>query len=344
MKIIRLFLLFLLLTFQSCSGQNQNKNKTVRYVFVANWNLENLFDTKDDPKTNDEEFLPDGSKHWTEKRLDKKISHLAMVLQYMNENKGPDLLGVEEVEHKNLLERIIKNTSGKKYKIAYAESPDHRGIDVGLIYNSDIFKLSDVEPIKVVLPNHRETRYILHVTLNFNNQPIHVFVNHWPSRREGLKKSEPNRIAAATTLLKEIEKLYKNDSQVKIFVIGDFNDLPANISISKVLRSGIAKCNSKVQNGLLMVNLAYPLFKKGKGSYKYRDHWNMLDQILVSKSIFERNNFNYVCGSFEIIKPPFMISHSRRWEGTPFPTYGGRTYLGGFSDHFPVGALFEIQK
>jgi len=337
MKPLKYLLLFLTVLFFSCSAQPQHKS-----FFIANWNLENLFDTKDDQNKSDEEFLPNSPRHWTAERLNNKLKNLARVIKNMNDNKGPDLLGVEEVEHKYLLESMIsKYIKRKNYKIAYAESPDHRGIDNGLIYNTDLFKLIDIEKLTIPLKDNHQTRYILHVIMKFKNSKINVFVNHWPSRREGLKKSEPNRIAAATILRKSVNKIFSQNSNANILILGDFNDLPSNISINRILKAKELNCNSASgisKNNLY--NLSLKLFREGKGSYKYRSHWNMLDQVIVSGNLINGNLASYKCSSFQIIKPPFMVEHGGRYEGYPLPTYGGRKYLGGYSDHFPVGAKF----
>ena len=131
------------------------------------------------------------------------------------------------------------------------------------------------------------------------------------------------------------------NSNARILILGDFNDLPSNISINSILTAKEFKCNSITgisQNDLF--NLSFRIFQEGEGSYRYRSHWNMLDQIIVSGNLINGKLVHYKCNSFHIIKPPFMVEHNGRYEGYPLPTYGGRKYLGGYSDHFPVGATF----
>ncbi len=314
-------------------------------IFVANWNVENLFDTKDDPGKNDEEFTPAGRKHWTEQRLNLKLKHLAKVFDLMNNGKGPDLLGVEEVEHKALLQRLLGFVhTDKRYGIAYAESPDKRGIDNALIFNSNLFKLILVQPIEVNLPSGYQTRFILHVKLKSkNNVKLDVFVNHWPSRRGGLRKSRPNRVKAAHELAKAIKTALKQTPDTYIIALGDFNDEPTNYSIKKVLNAKELDCRNPDKTAILF-DLAYKLKIKGLGTYLYRGHWNMLDQIIVSRSVVKKNSFNYECGSFGIFKPNFVIEKTGRYKGAILPSFGGRKYLGGFSDHYPVFAKFIIEK
>ncbi len=338
----KIFIVGFTFLFLAC-GSSTNFGK--RIIYVANWNMENLFDTVDDPQKSDEEFTPLGRKEWTEEKLELKLKHLAKVFSFMNKGEGPDLLGAEEVEHKALLERMLNYVAvSKHYEIAYAESPDPRGIDNALIYNSDIFKLNSLETIEVNLPSRRPTRYILHVTLEVKgeNFKIHVFVNHWPSRRGGLEQSRPNRIVAATRLKNAIEKIKAKEKQPYIIALGDFNDEPQNISIHKVLGADYYDCQHPRFNSFLY-NLAYKIKKEGKGSYKYRQFWNMLDQIIVSKAVALKNKFNYVCDSFKLVKPLYVVQKYGRYKGAILPTFGGRKYLAGYSDHYPVAAKFELE-
>ncbi|MCB0743042.1 MAG: hypothetical protein KDC67_04000 [Ignavibacteriae bacterium] len=346
-NILLLVILFFISTLVSCSQKEKVKSENLEYSFyVANWNVENLFDVIDDPDKNDEEFLPSGSKEWTERKLINKMTNLARVIEFMNDGNGPDILGVEEVENEALLIDLTENyLENKNYKIAYSESPDARGIDNGLIYNSEVFGIESVNPLSIQFDEPKSSRDILFVQLvaHKNKEVLNVFVNHWPSRREGLKESEKFRINAAETLLKEIDKLKKENPNPAIIILGDFNDLPANISISKTLNAKPINCEDENRDSFLQ-NITYNLFQKGEGSYKYKDNWNMLDQIIISNSLLDKVGIDYICNSFIIIKPDFMVEQEGKYKGTPWPTFGGRKYLGGYSDHFPVGAKFIINN
>ncbi|MCW8849676.1 MAG: hypothetical protein OQJ81_06815 [Melioribacteraceae bacterium] len=336
------FTVVLLFLLSNCSNSDKNTTNYSSF-YVANWNVENLFDTIDDPIKNDEWFTPESEINWTERKLHTKMDNLARLINFMNEGNGPDILGIEEVENQALLEDLIdKYIENPKYEIAYSESPDARGIDNALIYNSDKFGIESVNPIKIEFDEPKSSRDILFVQLIIHQtkEVINVFVNHWPSRREGLKESEKFRINAAVTLNNQIQVLKKQDPNSNIIILGDFNDLPSNLSISKYLGAEKLVCDSNNTNDNFLFNLAYEEFQKGNGTYKYKDHWNMLDQIIVSKSLVDNNNIDYECGSFEIIKPEFVLQTEGKYAGTSLPTYGGRKYLGGYSDHFAIGAKF----
>lgn len=344
MKYKILLLLFFTLSFISCA---QTKNDT---LYVAHWNVENLFDTINDSLTIDEEFLPNGKKEWTQDRLDKKIYNLSRIIRSMNNNKGPDFLGVCEVEHQSVLDTMLHNYfSDKNYKIAYLESLDGRGIDNGIIYNQDKLSLLKINSYKVDLSDGYNTRLILEgVFLTQKNDTIYFFVNHWPSRRGGEEKSEPNRIQAAKTLRSAVGSILAKNLYSNIIIVGDFNDEPTNIAITEYLKAQPFICDSIVESDLTedkssdLFNLAYQSWSNGSGSFFYRDDFNMLDQIIVSKNLLVGNHINYICNSFEVYKPEIMVTHTGKFKGAPFPTYGGARYLGGYSDHFPVIAKFKI--
>jgi endonuclease/exonuclease/phosphatase family metal-dependent hydrolase len=346
MKNICVLLIVLTLTSFACAQKNEDT------LFVAHWNVENLFDTIDDSKTEDEEFLPTGAKEWNDERLDKKIYNLSRVISSMNNDNGPDLLGVCEVEHQNLLDTMItKYLSDKYYKTAYLESLDGRGIDNGIIYNSKRFLLLDVKGHRVDVGGDYETRYVLEGIFLFEKtDTLYFFVNHWPSRRGGADESEPRRIAAAKTLRTQVESIFAKNKKSKIFIVGDFNDEPTNISITEYLKAQPFFCDSLDYENLTedlgtdLFNLSYKAWFDGLGSFKYKDDFNMLDQIIISKELLLEERIKYVCNSFEVYKPYLMVTRTGKFQGAPFSTYGGSRYLGGYSDHYPVTAKFLINR
>jgi hypothetical protein len=346
MKLINLLLILISLNFIACA---QNKSDT---LFVAHWNVENLFDNLDDPKTEDEEFLSSGTKEWSDDRIDKKMYNLSRIIRSMNNDNGPDLLGVCEVEHQFLLDSLInKYLSDKSFKVAYLESPDGRGIDNGIIYNSKVFSLLDLIGNKVDIGDGSNTRLILEgVFLYQKKDTIHFFVNHWPSRRGGEDESEPRRINAAKTLRAKIESIFNRNTNSNIIIVGDFNDEPTNVSITEYLKVQPFFCDSlnydKLSEDITtdLFNTSYKSWFDGSGSFFYQSDFNMLDQIIISKELLLGDNIKYVCNSFEVYKPYLMVTRTGKFQGAPFPTYGGTRYLGGYSDHYPVTAKFILNE
>lgn len=346
MKKYYLLIIVLLFSNLACA---QQVNDT---LFVAHWNVENLFDNVDDPKTEDEEFLTSSEKEWTDERLEKKFYNLARVIRSMNDNNGPDILGVCEVEHQYLLDTMInKYLADKSYKVAYLESPDGRGIDNGIIYNSKSLTLLSTKGFETKFGDGYDTRLILLGSFLFDKKDtIHFFVNHWPSRRGGEDESQPRRIKVANTLRKVVDSLFSVNNKSKIVIVGDFNDEPTNISITETLNAQPFFCDSLESSGLIedpktdLFNTSYKAWFDGLGSFFYQQDFNMLDQIIISKDLLLGTDIKYVCNSFEVYKPYLMVTRTGKFQGAPFPTYGGSRYLGGYSDHFPVTAKFILTK
>lgn len=310
-------------------------------LFVAFWNVENLFDTLDDPKINDEEFLPTSEKEWNDQKFQAKINKLSEAIASMNNGDGPDFLGLCEVENKFVLEVLISNKlKNFGYGIIHEDSPDARGIDVAMLFKKSRLKFISQKSAEVKLPTNYPTRLLLAAKFKVGDESIVFSVNHWPSRRGGEEDSEKNRIEAAATLKKLLDENYPNE---KIIALGDFNDEPNNRSITEMLGAENFNCGDKKSDAQKFCNLAYKKMEQGLGSYKYRDQWDMIDQIIVSPNLLD-GRIKYICESFEIYNPYFLQTHSGKYEGAPFPTFGGARYLGGYSDHFSVNAKFIIER
>ena len=228
-----------LVFFCSTTVFSQDKNS----ITVAFYNCENFFDTKDDPEKDDNEFLPNAPMKWDETRYKNKMEKVAQVLDSSVAGSGlPAIAGLVEIENKEVLEDLVSKTQFKngKYGVLCTTGMDDRSIDVGLIYDQAIFTLVKSEELNVTnskLGDYK-TRNILFVTLKATNgDVIYVFVNHWPSRRDGELESEPKRLYAAQVLKNKITELQKKDSKAKVIVMGDFNDHPDNNSILNTLKA-----------------------------------------------------------------------------------------------------------
>ncbi len=338
--LIRSLIAVQILFLVSCSSSSHTTD-----FYVSSWNMENLFDLIDDPDKRDSEWLEGESKGWSEERLAEKLENLSEVIRYMNNGEGPDLLGFQEVEHRHLIDTLIsRHLKNKNYSVAYIESPDNRGIDNGIIYNDEMFDLLEVKSHTVTLQDNYPTRDIVEASFTIDGEvKIYLFVNHWPSRWGGQEKSEPNRISAAEKLKTVITDINDSEDEANIIILGDFNDDPDNLSLNEILGAVEYDCNSKnLNSGSYLYNLSFKTFKNGEGSYLYRGTWNMLDQIIISSPLTEKGNFFYNCASFKVIRPEYMVTEEGRYKGAAKPTYGGRNYLGGFSDHYPVGASFRF--
>lgn len=317
-------------------------NETLKRYVVAFYNVENLFDTYNDPRTNDDDFTPSGKLNWTQERYQRKIQNLAMSIARI-EAYAPDLLGLCEVENRQVLEDLIDTDylRMKDYGIIHYDSPDERGIDVALLYKRHAFQpyKSQAYPVKL---EKDKTRDILMVSgILGGRDTLHVIVCHFPSRRGGAKESEPKRMMAAQRVRALINTLYEQQPQANIIVMGDFNDEPNNKSLWEGLQARPHSFDLKPGE---LYNPMAVLHYQQQGSYRYQEHWQMLDQILLSQSLLKTDGrLRYRMGSASIFAPDFLRQTKGDHAGSPLPTYAGEQYLGGFSDHFPVYIVLEQQ-
>ncbi len=300
-----------------------------KHATVVFYNVENLFDTLDDPKVKDEEFLPGSDKKWTLERYHKKLEDIAHVITDIDQEDLPEIVGLCEIENQTVLDDLVKSGKMSKgnYQIVHIDSPDERGIDVAFLYRQGEFKVISYEALHVD-PGFR-TRDILHVYGKLGPDKIHFFVNHWPSRIGGLEKSQPNRMVAAKVLREKVSEILKQDPSSKIIIMGDMNDEPLNESILGTLG---AKAPG---SGADLVNLMLPLDEKNLGSYYYRGEWDMLDNLIVTEPLLKGKGF-ITTAPGHIFHEKWMEYKNKEGDITPNRTYGGPNYYGGVSDHFPV--------
>lgn len=335
--------LAILILFISISAQAQ---KSVEVAVMGFYNLENLFDTINDPDKNDEDFLPDGNYKYNSFVYNDKLEKLSGILSEIGTEISPDgaaLIGFCEVENRSVVDDLVKQKAiaDRNYQIVHFESPDWRGIDVGLLYNPKYFKVLDSENLFVQMPEKdgeaRYTRDVLWVKGIFLGEEIHVFVNHWPSRRGGEAKSSPLRELAASVAKKKIDEILKEDPDAKIVLMGDLNDDPTNNSIKKVIG---AKGNLESVGKGEFYNPWFKMYKNGIGTLAYNDSWNLFDQIVLSKSFAEEDQNGFRFYKAKIFKKSEMLSKEGRYKGYPKRAYSFGTYIGGYSDHFPTYIIF----
>lgn len=321
--------LFLLLNLVCLAQESKDQSLGV----IGFYNLENLFDTVDDPNIDDEDFLPEGSNKWTPELYQEKLNNMAKVISQIA--GGPDILGVCEIENRKVLEDLVNTDALKphRYQIVQFDSPDRRGIDVALLYKTGRYLPFKTEQIvfgDTKSPNFK-TRDILKVKGLYLGDTLNIFVNHWPSRRGGKKDK---RIIAGQLLRKAVDATYAKNPNAKIITMGDFNDDPINNSIRTSLRA-IGKI-AKLEEGDLF-NTSYDTFKKGYGTLYYRGAWNLFDQIIISQSLMKKNSerYHYIPKSFQPFGPEWIrVQKEGNYKGAPFRTFVGGVYQGGYSDHF----------
>lgn len=331
-------LIILAIAISSCTSAK----KTLRNEYtVISYNVENLFDTVDDPKIPDEEFLPTSEKKWDSERYQKKLNDLVRVITEINPKELPEIVGLVEVENRTVLEDLTLTGALKnqKYGIIHEESPDYRGIDVALIYRQDAFQEVSHETLPVVFPDDPEfkTRDILHVTGKIKKKTVHIFVNHWPSRIGGDEKTEPKRVLAASVLKSKTDQILAEDPSARIIIMGDMNDEPANKSLYETLGA------ESPDSGARLVNLMMPDDAKSMGTYFYSGNWNMLDNLVVSDALIKGKRFRVVDDKGFIFTNDWMTFTNKNGAKTPNRSYVGNKYVAGVSDHFPVYLKLNVR-
>ena len=311
--------LTLILFCTSCSSKTEP-------LSIGFWNGENLFDINDDPSTNDEEFSLGGRKNVTEDIYNLKIKHSAEVLFDLN----VDVLGLCEVEHASVLKDLNEAYPDRDYTIIQYESPDERGIDNALMYDSKHFEVISSKAISNTLPGGDKTRDILYIKGIYAGETVHLFVNHWPSNYGGREKAIPKRAATAQLIVREILSILKLDASAEIILLGDFNENPDEMNVQSLKTVGLS-------------SLMEPMLgEANKGTYVYRGEDLFFDQIIIHESLKDQEGLVIVPGSIFILDQPKYRQQEGDYKHFPFRFWAGNKLLGGYSDHLAIRV--EITK
>ena len=334
-------MIFVLLVLQTLDPLRAQSNIGQSWSIMF-YNVENLFDTYDDSLTADNDFLPGGIMRWDISRYNKKINSIYRVVVTAAGWEPPAIVGLCEIENRKVLEDLIYGTYLEKYdySIIHEDSPDRRGIDVCLIYRS---KLVKVPFFRYLVPGgatntHFDSRSILYAKAIIGSDTLHLFINHWPSRRGGVLAGEENRYDIASMIDQKADSINRSTlGEAKIIILGDFNCPPDD----QVIRSMLS--NSGQVNPL--VNLSESLKPNGIGTYRFQGHWEIIDQMIVSRKLIDAPSG--ICikpDHLRIVCPDFLLEKDPKYPGMmPFPTYHGYRYQGGFSDHLPILLDYEVR-
>ena len=318
------------------------KTRSGDKVLIGFYNVENFFDTINDPQKNDDDFTPAGKLGWNTARYREKIAHISEVVH--GGELIPAVFGLAEIENAQVLADLCSMPSMKKdgYTFIHFESPDERGIDVALLYRPDAFKPEKSEIIRTVLnqPKDPDTRDVLYVRGLLKGERMHFFVNHWPSRSGGQAETEPLRMQVAGDLVKKLDSLQQADPQAKIVMMGDFNDFPTDKSIAQVLGAGPSSAELKAfdqpAKDFRFYDRMWKIQMQKDGSHWYRNEWSPLDQMITSWSLGNGKGWTASENAASIGKFSFLFFTDKDGNRRPARTYAGNEYKGGYSDHLPV--------
>jgi hypothetical protein len=309
-------------------------------VGIGFYNVENLFDTINNPDTRDDDFTPEGSNRWVADRYYEKLDNLAEVIRLLGQDVNPDglaVIGLSEVENTDVLEDLAaqEKLRDRNYRVVFEQGPDRRGIHVAFFYNPMYFEYISHKNYPTVVPGQPDfiTRDQLLLTGELLGERMHFIVAHWPSRVGGEARSRPGRIAAADIAREVIDSIQAAEPGAKVFIMGDFNDNPTDISIRKHL---IANGSREDINESELFNPFESFYRRGIGTNAWRDAWSLFDQILFTPAVLDDDYSDFSFLRAEVFNRPFLRQPSGRFQGYPFRSFGGGVYLGGYSDHFPV--------
>ncbi|MHA7841978.1 MAG: endonuclease/exonuclease/phosphatase family protein [Winogradskyella sp.] len=342
MKILKSLLLLLIV--MNISLIEAQEEKRFKIHTVAFYNLENLFDTINDPLKFDERSPIMEIKGSRSEVYKQKVKNMARVLANIGADKAnnsPAVIGVCEIENRDVLEDLVNDPLllGKDYGIIHFEGPDERSIDVALLYQKALFKPIDSSSHELILYNGSSrkrdyTRDQLLVSGKLDGDLIHIIVNHWPSRSGGEARSRPKRVAAAKLNKRIIDSLQSIDPYAKIFTMGDLNDDPTNDSVKEVLKAKKEKDEVPFKG---IYNPYEKMFtEKGWGTTAYRDALSLFDQIMMTKPLIEDDYSSFRFWKAGIYNPSYMFNKRGRYKGYPLRSFADGGFTNGFSDHFPV--------
>ena len=347
-RILCLALMVLMLPVWNASAQKS-------YV-IGFYNLENLFDTYHDEGKNDYEYLPDGANEWTDAKYAKKLSNMAKVIAEMKKDNGVwhAVLGISEIENRHVVEDLVAEPAiaDANFQIVHYDGPDRRGVDVGLLYRPEVFKLIASESIPFTFFPSRidwsewtqeemdafRTRDVLMARGTIDGEMFAIFVAHLPSRLGG--KGADLRPRGAEIIYQRAMELQNEFPGIKIVVMGDMNDNPTDISMTDFLR-GKEFIDEVTDEDFFDPFLS--MIKAGYASLYYRGENNIFDIVMVNNALAHAPK-----GTFKIqplvkkkyygrvFNKPFMTNQDGQYKGTPFRTFSNGSFIGGFSDHYPT--------
>ena len=317
---------------------------------VMEYNVENLFDCLHDSLKNDSEFLPDGIRRWSRFRYFAKLGRIAQVVWAAGDDCPPDLVGLCEVENPRCMDDLVHRSPLKEAGYAYVmtDSPDRRGIDVALLYQPSSFCCLGSQSVRIPsgTGSYRPTRDLLHVWGRvLTGDTLDVFLCHLPSKVGGARRTAPFRLLAAQTLRQVMDSVRSCRQSPNLLVMGDFNDGPFTPTVAAV--SGRSKAwrakghDDSQEEKEMLVDL---LEGKGPGTYRYKGRWERIDHLMVNSRLCSGTSaVRADTASARVLALPFLLREDDRYGGdTPFRTYWGMKYEGGYSDHLPVVADLEL--
>ena len=309
----------MLLTLTLCAQER------IRFV---SYNVENLFDCVDDTLTNDDEFLPQATRHWTPYRYWDKLQAISRTITTIGDDRAPDFVALCEVENDSVMHDLTRRSTLRTVRYSYlmTSSKDPRGIDVALMYKPTTFRPFAHKALSLSQtssPQGQHTRDVLLVSGQLHTgDTLDIFVCHLPSRLNG-KQSARRRTSIVEHIYHAIDSLNDVRHTPRIVVMGDFNDTPQSEALQALSEKAGMTCITE--------NLS--------GSYRYKGKWEQIDHIYLSPTLLHTDTTALHLAPQRAwnFAPDFLTEPEPLYGGyRPHRTYNGMRYQGGTSDHLPV--------
>jgi len=314
---------------------------------VMELNAENFFDPSDNASTKDDDFTAKAARTWTWRKFWQKTNNVSKIIAAAGGDKPVDLVALCEVENDSVMECLTRFGALRRLRYEYVitHSEDVRGLNVALIYNPQTFKVlssCNIHPDFSGLPR-KKSRNVLYVSgMVLTGDTLDMFVCHFPSRLDRRKSGKEYRMRLARQLKRHVDSIFTVRVRPNIIITGDFNDTPADKSLSEGLGAVAVSSVPDITESNRLYNIVpKPLENSVGGTYYYKGVWETLDNFIVSGMLLDaQSGLHTTCADCGIFAPEFLLSDS---EGAKIPkrTYRGYKYNNGFSDHLPVVATFH---
>lgn len=317
-----------------------------REFCIVELNAENFFDPLDDPLTDDNDFTTQSYKKWTWRRFSEKVRNIGKEIAAAGGIIPPDIVALCEVENDTVMSRLTHSGPLRRARYGYfiTHSPDRRGINCALLYNGDTFKPVShfsLRPDFSGLPE-KFTRDVLYVSGRVaTGDTLDIMVCHMPSRLDPLKKGEPYRARIAAMLRHTADSLAAVRRHFNLVITGDFNDTPSSKVLASVLEAAAIDTVAPQESRLYNLMRGRKMTGDVRGTYCYDGKWETIDNFIVSGHMLSsRASLRISSEDCTVFAPKFLL-YTHDGITMPLRSYRGAQYLGGFSDHLPLRAVFR---
>jgi hypothetical protein len=233
------------------------------------------------------------------------------------------VVGLGEIENDLVLDDLVNHPILRScgYSYLHRDSPDHRGMDVAVLYREKWFRVAGWKVHGSPAGDRLSaTRDMMHVCGSWGRgDTLDLLVVHLISRYSGTGATAAYRRRQAQQLDRLIDSVRLKRRHPLVLLAGDFNEEAGGYSLQP-LRENSGRKDSVRE-----------VITEGTGSYKYRGVWEKIDRFMVAG---EESRYRL---SGKVLELPALFTPDEAYGGVrPDRTYVGYRYRGGVSDHLPI--------